>query len=404
MSATVSPPMDWIRRIERTLDVRPLLAAPFGVELEKAGEALTNRLQRGQVRIERSAWEWRESGALVPGAGYLTRAIQCPPLDGAIYWSVTEQDRLSAIAFLLDCPVGELGGLDSLLLEGVEVACLNVALEALQESGWPSDLILHDGGQAAALPTEACLCSDVTVHIGSLKLWGRLILPGAVMEAWKRHCAQPASWNLEQLGALPVTVELEMGRTALTASDLREVKEGDWIVLDRCSARPKQNKWTILVGVQGHPLFRARFKDEKLKIDDYLLDEEPMATPNEPQPVTPEPTPEPSLEPAAEAAVSEEAILVEAAPEAEKAPETAPSTGPISLDKIPVTLVVEVGRLQMSAKELLSLQPGNLLELETRPEQPVDLVINGSSVGKGELVQVGEVVGVRVLQWLHGGK
>jgi flagellar motor switch protein FliN/FliY len=106
--------------------------------------------------------------------------------------------------------------------------------------------------------------------------------------------------------------------------------------------------------------------------------------------------------PAAEPVLGEAVIEVITAPTAQLAAEEVVSTSPIALDKVPVILVVEAGRLQMSAKELLDVQPGNMLELDMRPEQPVDLVINGARVGRGELVQVGEMVGVRVVQWGHG--
>lgn len=65
---------------------------------------------------------------------------------------------------------------------------------------------------------------------------------------------------------------------------------------------------------------------------------------------------------------------------------------------IPLNIVVEVGRLQMSVKTLMELKPGNLLDLNIHPEAGVELVVNGSRVGKGELLQVGDTIGVRILE------
>ena len=66
-------------------------------------------------------------------------------------------------------------------------------------------------------------------------------------------------------------------------------------------------------------------------------------------------------------------------------------------DEIMLDIIVEVGRLQMSIQKLTELQPGNVLEIAERPENGVDLVVNGKRIGKGELLKLGDVIGVRVL-------
>ena len=60
-------------------------------------------------------------------------------------------------------------------------------------------------------------------------------------------------------------------------------------------------------------------------------------------------------------------------------------------------MIVEVGRIEMSIKTIMELQPGNMLELNVRPENGVDLVVNGKRIGKGELLKLGESLGVRIL-------
>lgn len=67
-----------------------------------------------------------------------------------------------------------------------------------------------------------------------------------------------------------------------------------------------------------------------------------------------------------------------------------------SLEKLPIQLVVEVSRLKMTLEELIKLSPGSLLELPVAPEEGVDLVINGKKMGKGELVKMGDMMGLRI--------
>jgi flagellar motor switch protein FliN/FliY len=69
----------------------------------------------------------------------------------------------------------------------------------------------------------------------------------------------------------------------------------------------------------------------------------------------------------------------------------------MALEEIPLNIVVEVGRLQMSIKKLLELQPGNMLDLNIHPEAGVDLVLNGKRIAKGELLRIGDTLGVRII-------
>jgi flagellar motor switch protein FliN len=69
-----------------------------------------------------------------------------------------------------------------------------------------------------------------------------------------------------------------------------------------------------------------------------------------------------------------------------------------SPENIPLSISVEVGSFQMSIKKLMELAPGNLLELGVRPENGVDLVFNGKCIARGELLRIGDTLGVRILE------
>ena len=79
----------------------------------------------------------------------------------------------------------------------------------------------------------------------------------------------------------------------------------------------------------------------------------------------------------------------------------APEATPVDVDEIPLTLKVEIARIQMPVKMIRELQAGNILELDARPEQGVNLVTNGKTLARGELIRVGDTLGVRIL---HIGK
>lgn len=67
------------------------------------------------------------------------------------------------------------------------------------------------------------------------------------------------------------------------------------------------------------------------------------------------------------------------------------------LEDIGVALVVELGRVMVSAADVVQLRPGQVIELARAPGEPVDLVVDGKRVGKGELVEIDGELGVRIL-------
>jgi flagellar motor switch protein FliM len=67
------------------------------------------------------------------------------------------------------------------------------------------------------------------------------------------------------------------------------------------------------------------------------------------------------------------------------------------LDDITVAMVVELGRVSVSAADVVQLRAGQVIELSRQPGEPVDLVVDGKRIGKGELVEIDGELGVRIL-------
>lgn len=63
---------------------------------------------------------------------------------------------------------------------------------------------------------------------------------------------------------------------------------------------------------------------------------------------------------------------------------------------IPVTVTVELGRSQISLKEVFELTEGSIVELERLVGEPLDLVVNGQVIAQGEVVAVDNNYGLRV--------
>jgi flagellar motor switch protein FliM len=67
------------------------------------------------------------------------------------------------------------------------------------------------------------------------------------------------------------------------------------------------------------------------------------------------------------------------------------------LDDVTVAMVVELGRVMVSAADVMGLRAGQVIELSRAPGEPVDLVVDGKRIGKGELVEIDGELGVRIL-------
>jgi len=65
---------------------------------------------------------------------------------------------------------------------------------------------------------------------------------------------------------------------------------------------------------------------------------------------------------------------------------------------VSLNISVELGRKQMQIKEILELGPGKIVELEKLAGEPVDLLVNGKLLARGEVVVVDENFGVRITE------
>ena len=63
---------------------------------------------------------------------------------------------------------------------------------------------------------------------------------------------------------------------------------------------------------------------------------------------------------------------------------------------VTINVTVELGRARLSIREILSLGEGSIIELQKLAGEPVDLLVNGKLIAKGEVVVIDECFGVRV--------
>lgn len=68
------------------------------------------------------------------------------------------------------------------------------------------------------------------------------------------------------------------------------------------------------------------------------------------------------------------------------------------LKDVEVTLEARLGRIVMPISELMSLRTDSVVSLDTRLNEPVELLLNDTLVARGEIVAVDDMFGIRIVE------
>jgi flagellar motor switch protein FliM len=211
---------------------------------------------------------------------------------------------------------------------------------------------------AAAFADPWVVVLDAEAWVGDLRGRLHVLLPEALVTAAPRA---PAA-GLRRLELYPVRCAVEIGRGSVPADQVAALAAGDVVVLDDLRLHPER----------GGP---ARLRAGRLAF--------PL-----------------QVAPDGVATVTAEPHEVRSC-QGDPMPEN--QSGMSSTERLAaleVEVAAEIGRVVLSGREIASLAPGAVVELRRPLGGPVDLVVQGRLVARGELVDVEGEVGVRVLEVL----
>nr|WP_246312398.1 type III secretion system cytoplasmic ring protein SctQ [Aquabacterium terrae] len=220
-------------------------------------------------------------------------------------------------------------------------------------------------------PTADALCFVLQRADGSATARGCLDFEDD--DAWAAGVARlvaPAARTLPPaLADLPVPLRLEIGHVALRLGELRSITRGDIVAIEPWHLQGAVLGVRGCVGRHARPAFRAEVRGSALTV---LSSEDPMMMK--------------TIDPTNKAAAGD-----------------ALDPSLESLEGLEVTLRFEAGQLQLPLRELGLLKPGHVFDLgQPLTQSVVRIVAHGSVVGKGQLVAVGERLGVRVIEFAAG--
>jgi len=374
----------WLKKINSallTLDEVPLLRnyAPFN--FDELNDKIAKKFSLKHVKITSSELKWLSKDEIKSGLSdninYLSFVFS--PVEGHVYLLMDLEDISKLTNELLD-QKSKIKFSSTILQESyfrfVSLETLNILASM--------NLFQDLSPKMVETPTpldDNALCLDIKIEINEISCFARIAITPTFRKAFEGYFANnPPLKALEISKNLDLIMKAELGYVNLSYEAFKKVKTGDFIILDHINYDLKTDKGQVILKLGDTALFISKIKQNKLKILDFAnlqedismekKDEETKETPKEEKPA------------------KEEVSEVEEIKEIPTA----------RLENMPITIVVEAARFKVTLDKLMNMQPGNLLDLAVHPQRGVNLVVNGQKIARGELVNLGETLGVRLLE------
>ena len=419
---TISPPLYWLKQLrdkQKELQEIPLWGAIPLFPWQEFSEKMATLLEIPDFRVYAVGQDFQMDESNLLGIDFKPLSFQLSPLPGMLSW-LFPQKSLEALTTLLCSGPQSRGIFDPQFQEGF------YQFLVLQTSKQIADMQIYKNlhiqwGDKNQTPPLPYFFLEIGLHVHEQTFFGKLVISTDFQKAFRSHFIQSSftPLNFPLAKEFSVQVHLRIGRVLLSLVDWEQMRPGDFLVLDQCTYDPEMIKGNLDLFWEETPIFSAKIKKNTLKILDYAVyegDLNPMDTefsdhfsaendefsfsemdddlPEDLQERQPTPPPEEPQEEVHEEAAKENPIPVPPAEDLANEPIA-------SIKDTTLPIVIELDRIKMSLEKLLQLQPGNVLELAVHPEQGVYLTVHGKKIARGELLKIGEVLGVKILEMGH---
>lgn len=417
---TIKRSLDWLRYIEKALldlDDIPLLGHVPPFEWEKLIMQLRELLQIPDLEIKAQQWAWHTPDNLTNNLGKEPACLNIAvlPIQGHVSLLMSNADINSFISWIVQHKSGSNALVSSLFSEGLLHFVAMEALHFIQPFSCFDGFILRILSEQTP-PSSRSLVLDITLKAYKEEITCRLVMPEQFRRSWLQYFSKrPASIPKILSQAVEVVCSVEVAHLQMNYRMWSKIQPGDFIPLTQVAIDLKNNSGSVYLSVGQKPLFRVRIKNNGLKIleqpiyqegflpmdHDYddLLSEISHLEHEKKRSLDPIPNEEGDFEESSydENGEDEDSITATADDEDEAIAVKEEKTVLEKIGMVPLNVVVEMTRFKMTCEKLMQLKPGNLIELNVSLEKPVDLVVNGKKIATAELVRIGEMLGVQIL-------
>lgn len=410
--------MDWIEQVDAILigldEHKPQFEASFSLDWKRVEEDLRRLFQFPDLTLSHTVRGWVDGKELWKAGdqNLYSLAIDWQPLSEPAYFLTSSHDLKQLMSELVGGEKAASFFFEPGLLQGFYHYFTAEVLNILTTHSFAAPLSPRIGqffeSVREPIDDRPFFVIDLAMSFGGKTCVSRVLLSSDFQKAWKKYFErlprEPLAENIKK--NISIDLSLEVGYVHLKLKEFREIHVGDFVILDYCSYDPMEQKGGIVITLNQQPIFRGKIKEGGVKVTQYPLynevntmeeksfdfeDEEDEDEDEEDEDEDLDDDDDDDFDEIDDEEI-EEKNLVEEEVSGEKGPS-------ISLGDVPVQLIVEIGRVRITAQELMNLAPGNLLDIHVNPEQGVDLIVNGKKVGRGELIRMGETLGVRILNF-----
>ncbi len=341
-------------------DQIPLLGAPSPFPWDDFTSLLSKLFDGKEVHITRKPIQWKTREELHRSMGddASSTFLLLSPLDGDALWIMPKADihKLTSSALFKN---GETKGfLSAILEEGYFRYLVLDALSLLSKMELFSPFSLKIS-ETTEPNDNAYLCQDLHLKIDSQGFMGRVAISSSLQKSWQQHFLQECPRFPEKIASsLELTLSLQTKPLSLLPSLWKKISLGDFLLLDSLDYDPKKGKTSLLVALGTLPLFQATVQKDSVELINHASFHE-----------------ETSMEDNNHSSNETE----------------------VALSNIPLHIVVEIGRIPITLQKLTELQSGNFLQIPSF-DNKVSLLVGGKKLGAGELVYIGDALGVRITE------
>lgn len=374
-------PYYWIKKISKAallLDEMPLISSNKNLDLNKLADFLSKTFSNKNIQIETGEINWQTEDSSFENN--TIKKITLNPLKGDLFL-LMQNDDIKKIA--IDLMVQE-ENTKQLFSESETKAFYDfILLEALSSL---DKMQVFEGTNPKISSIKSIsspyLVIDIKVTINSTTYLATLCLSQEFRRSWQNHIKNK---KIDLNKSFEVPLSLQCGQVNIKKEVFDNLKKGDFVILDELSYYPLYQKNLATLYLENTPLFLIKIKENKVKLLDYasyyevneFMEKEENIDENED--------------------IEEEIYEEEEDQEEikEKVLEKVEEKN-IDINNVPITLTIEIAKIKMTLEKLMQLTPGNLLDLNISPEEEINITISGKKVAKGELLNLGETLGVRI--------
>ena len=267
-----SKPYAWIKKIPESIakaDTIPLLGDPPPFPWENLAQDLKNLLELSSLQIAPAEFVWAEEGAALKGMGspLTVKKFSIDTLEGSLFVAIPEKDIVKIMDKLL-LKGNKLAPLDDQFQSAfVDFLTLEI-MHAVKQIGHAPELIpkLEEDTE---IPNTPMLYMDLAVTADNFVTAPRLIISAEMNQSLKKHYVKNTAddaFKHPLSSQCDVILHLEAGKTSLSQDQWKNVKPGDFILLERCSLNPGENSGTVTMTLKGQPVLRGNIQDGNINI------------------------------------------------------------------------------------------------------------------------------------------